>query len=377
MERQEISLIEIRAAQLVMAQRLEMIRARDGHRVAGLRIDAVRTNVIVSVEAIAHQRQQPQCIGNLLDISGFVSAALERAEQEERARAEGRVLRDNIATAFDHMAAGIQNMINDAKTAVLSVIDSDVQALRFIRDLYRNRVDQESIESIAVYLAASQARSIWTRLTESLQHQEYMIDTITRQELNRLKASITALRPVHAIDSAILPQSRDFGIFITRHLTTIGVPVERYQLLYRASRDGWNAADFHRTCDNRGATVVLVKTTTNHIFGGFALKQWTSPQGQTWVADPKAFLFSWDHKEFYDQSKQTDRTLCHWSVWNPCFGAGGDIHIGPEGRSGSSKMNMTYSTKGRKVEEIVGPVSIKDGWHHFNIDEWEVWQVVP
>ena len=41
-----------------------------------------------------------------------------------------------------------------------------------------------------------------------------------------------------------------------------------WNLCYRASRDGWDAQDFHRHCDNKGPTVVLVKA-NNYIFGGY------------------------------------------------------------------------------------------------------------
>ena len=39
------------------------------------------------------------------------------------------------------------------------------------------------------------------------------------------------------------------------------------KLLYRASRDGWNASDFHRTCDGKGATLTVVKSSDGYIFG--------------------------------------------------------------------------------------------------------------
>jgi hypothetical protein len=30
-------------------------------------------------------------------------------------------------------------------------------------------------------------------------------------------------------------------------------------LLYRASRDGFSASDFHKACDNKGPTLVIIK----------------------------------------------------------------------------------------------------------------------
>ncbi len=44
-------------------------------------------------------------------------------------------------------------------------------------------------------------------------------------------------------------------------------------LLYRASRNGWAASNFHSCCDNNGPTVTVVKS-GNYIFGGYTDKLW-------------------------------------------------------------------------------------------------------
>ena len=44
-------------------------------------------------------------------------------------------------------------------------------------------------------------------------------------------------------------------------------------LLYRASRDGWAASNFHSCCDNKGPTVTVVKS-GNYIFGGYTEQHW-------------------------------------------------------------------------------------------------------
>ena len=49
----------------------------------------------------------------------------------------------------------------------------------------------------------------------------------------------------------------------------------KWNLCYRASRDGWDTQDFHGHCDNKGPTVVLVKA-NDCIFGGYTDKHWDS-----------------------------------------------------------------------------------------------------
>jgi len=64
----------------------------------------------------------------------------------------------------------------------------------------------------------------------------------------------------------------------------------KLELLYRASRDGWKATDFHSRCDDKGSTVTAIKTTDGNVFGGFADVAWNS--NSTFLRDPNAFMFS-------------------------------------------------------------------------------------
>jgi hypothetical protein len=59
-------------------------------------------------------------------------------------------------------------------------------------------------------------------------------------------------------------------------------------LLFRASRDRWKAADFHRCCDGKGPTVVVVRPESGHVFGGATGGSWASDG--SW-ARAAAFLF--------------------------------------------------------------------------------------
>ncbi|MDR3738356.1 MAG: TLD domain-containing protein, partial [Terracidiphilus sp.] len=71
-------------------------------------------------------------------------------------------------------------------------------------------------------------------------------------------------------------------------------PASAHSLLYRGSRDGMNAAAFHRLCDNKGPTLVLVRCDKGYVFGGYTGASWESPPVVMirCVASPDAFLFS-------------------------------------------------------------------------------------
>jgi hypothetical protein len=69
---------------------------------------------------------------------------------------------------------------------------------------------------------------------------------------------------------------------------------EKFALLWRGSRDGFEAKEFHRRCDGHGNTVTVILDTNGNIFGGFTPVKWESSKKGKGKADPslKSFLFT-------------------------------------------------------------------------------------
>ena len=62
------------------------------------------------------------------------------------------------------------------------------------------------------------------------------------------------------------------------------------EILFRASKDGFSASTFHSKCNDKGATIVLIKAKSNeNVFGGYQSKSWQS--NSNYEADSSAFLF--------------------------------------------------------------------------------------
>jgi hypothetical protein len=76
----------------------------------------------------------------------------------------------------------------------------------------------------------------------------------------------------------------------------------RFSLLWRGSRDGFDARDFHRRCDGHANTLTLILDTEGNIFGGFTPVEWESrvwngikgSEDNCFKADPSqnSFLFT-------------------------------------------------------------------------------------
>ena len=106
-------------------------------------------------------------------------------------------------------------------------------------------------------------------------------DEITREELlaeadfYQVEGIITALTARPFQDSVILSsyQCRTLMNWLKETGAITDVTVTSDNLLYRASRNGWAASNFHSCCDNKGPTVTVVKS-GNYIFGGYTGKEW-------------------------------------------------------------------------------------------------------
>jgi TLD len=96
----------------------------------------------------------------------------------------------------------------------------------------------------------------------------------------------------------------------------------RTKLRFRASRDGWKAADFHRMSDSKGPTVSLFKIKENdQCIGGFTSAKWESPQSNTFVNDSTAILFNLTTNQSFKVSDNSKSIKCS-KERGPVFGDG-------------------------------------------------------
>ncbi|KAJ3425993.1 hypothetical protein M0812_28440 [Anaeramoeba flamelloides] len=61
---------------------------------------------------------------------------------------------------------------------------------------------------------------------------------------------------------------------------------------FNSRTDGWKNQTFHRKCDNKGKSIILIKLNNKSLFGGFAAMGWDSKNGYKQSTENKSFLFS-------------------------------------------------------------------------------------
>lgn len=148
---------------------------------------------------------------------------------------------------------------------------------------------------------------------------------------------------------------------------------EMMTLLYRASRDGFTAADFHAKCDGFPDTMTVVKTTTGRIFGGYIhLPVYSEPQ--VLKCDEKAFIFSLVNDLNQPLKFKTKKSYEYAAFYQkPYFGPnfGSDLLLSLIPNQGQSHLGDRY-----KVPRYVNdPNKFLAGESYFDVAEIEVFRV--
>jgi hypothetical protein len=179
---------------------------------------------------------------------------------------------------------------------------------------------------------------------------------IPKEEMNFFNQFISSLFPGNdhylllgsrMLDSNILHSSKHHHQIKTWLFEEIKQPQSEPMLLYRASRDGWKANDFHCKCDEKGDTLTIIKTSEGFIFGGYSDNSWRSG---SFKSSTRAFLFSIQSYAKLPPTKLNLKSGCQYNAiyanfsHGPCFGSGIDLAIGSNGdlKSGFTNLARTY-----------------------------------
>jgi hypothetical protein len=153
-------------------------------------------------------------------------------------------------------------------------------------------------------------------------------------------------------------------------LKKLGTSKERVKLLYKGSRDGFNANAFHSLCDNQGPTITVIKA-NNRISGGYTAVPWASRDKFVHVPVGDAFLFTTENLNVvkYYNLRFENYSLVDYSSYGPTFGLGYDLHIPLNTYGSPSTSKFTYEANDTKLF----------GSKSFNVDDIEVYstQLIP
>ena len=192
------------------------------------------------------------------------------------------------------------------------------------------------------------------------------------QELTQIKEKMNVYEfKLFKIDSNIINETKDYDFIIERlkkvytKYSNINIGLS---LLYRATKDGDSASDFHSKCDKSKNTLTIVKTKKGLRFGGFTSATWEGSDIDK--SDKNAFCFSLDKMKIYNciQGKKAIFASpycgpafenCIFQINDKCFEEGGEC---------SDDINNNFDNQEKQFE-------INNEEEKFQIEDVEVFNV--
>ncbi|GBB93255.1 hypothetical protein RclHR1_02140008 [Rhizophagus clarus] len=166
------------------------------------------------------------------------------------------------------------------------------------------RILYKFIPLIRFYLISSDDYYYKVKPYEDILSKGLKDDILKFHMVSEYKSTVKIL-PRHSsyhinFDSVIIEQSKDhlviFANWIDKRMEnnkyTKNIPY-KFNLLYRVSRDGNTRKAFHGKCDNKGATIVILKVSgSEQIIGGYNPFDWDSSDSFKSTTDSFVFSFA-------------------------------------------------------------------------------------
>jgi len=140
------------------------------------------------------------------------------------------------------------------------------------------------------------------------------------------------------------------------------------ETLYIASKDGDSSSVFHKKCDNKGATVVIIQSTNGAVFGGYTGNNWYSSGYRKSI---KGFLFRLRPTTtmYPIKSGKESYAIYNHPSTGPRFGAGADLFISNNALSNTK----SYTNAGNTYKFPSYPnYQLNDGTKHFQVKDYVV-----
>ena len=153
----------------------------------------------------------------------------------------------------------------------------------------------------------------------------------------------------------------------------------QFRLLYSPTFEANKKEDFHKNCDNKGSTIILVETTNGRRFGAFASLSWKS--NDQWVNDPFACIFSFDNHKKY-KLLIPEYAYYGGPGYGPHFGLGDQLGFYNNGKDGKDINSMGFldtihnlNPNSKKTYDIqsIDEITLSN---NYIINKMEVYQVL-
>jgi hypothetical protein len=156
--------------------------------------------------------------------------------------------------------------------------------------------------------------------------------------------------------------------------------MKRWTVLWRGSRDGFTAKEFHRRCDGHANTLTLILDTDGNVFGGFTPVKWQTRGGSKGDDSLRSFLFTLKNphgvppRKFALKADKKQYAIDCRSTEGPDFGSNDMVVLD------NCNMRSCSYTHGdgcdRRYERDTAFKYVFTGAQYFTVKEIEVFEII-
>ncbi|CAD8103170.1 unnamed protein product [Paramecium primaurelia] len=139
-----------------------------------------------------------------------------------------------------------------------------------------------------------------------------------------------------------------FNFILSQIEKKMNKKIKNQYLIYSGQKHGLNSEAFWKCINKTSNLLMIFKSKSGYIFGGFSPCQWIQIGGAfTEDNTNSSFLFSQTHDQIYSLKEVNKQyaIYCHQS-FGPTFGNGHDLQIGQDFQSGYSNLGYHYQWDG-------------------------------
>jgi hypothetical protein len=150
---------------------------------------------------------------------------------------------------------------------------------------------------------------------------------------------------------------------------------QRLKLLYRGSRDGFDASNFHAKYDNQSHTITFICTTKDFIFDGYTPLSWDSTSGYKADSSHRSFVFTITNRHNLTSRKfglkpdHLQYAIYCYALYGPWFGNGNTIYVCDNCAACNSSYTRLY---GYVNDTGLNDYTVFTGERYFTVKEIEV-----
>ena len=251
------------------------------------------------------------------------------------------------------------SIIKDERKMKIKIVNPANDKEIFINVPLKEKDLKSEIDSLIPYVAS---------LSERIQVLEKKLDEIyiykdILEEIKKEKEKEKELIKQYEIAKSQILNRNEMELFFS----WLENKPKKIKLLLDSRIDGDLTETFYNKCSGKYPTVVFVKTTKGHRFGGYSSIPWKNLNGN-FDEDGKNFIFSLDKQKKYNIIKPKNAIYTNSNYF--AFGGGSDFIVVDKCTSATNNYNNnsgTYNT--------IETYELNGGEEYYTVSSYEVYQI--